>query len=112
MIIINTKGTKSKRIKLPHGDGSIFYVSRRKSYTGEVTLVIDGEKTRKTVYGKTEKIVKDKIKELQIQASAGNLHKKNNQKSVTIYKLADKMIEDQLSLNEIRQSTYERKKPL
>lgn len=109
-VIIKTKDTKSKKIKLPHGDGSIFYVSRRHSYAGEVTLTIDGKKTRKTVYGKTEKIVKNKLRELQIQALAGNLHNKNNQKPITIFDLADKMIEEQLALNEIRQSTYERKK--
>ena len=109
-IIIKTKDTKSKKIKLPYGDGSIFYVPRRQSYAGEITLMIDGEKTRKTVYGKTEKIVKNKIKELQIQALAGNLHRKDKPKPITIYELADKMIDEQLALNDIRQSSYERKK--
>ncbi|MEE0872745.1 MAG: hypothetical protein UIH27_04635 [Ruminococcus sp.] len=107
---MKTKGTKNKRIKLPHGDGSIYYVENRNRYTGQVTLMIDGDKLRKTVYGKTEKEVKDKIRELHVQARAGNLHNPKKPKPMTIYDLADKMIEEQLMLNEIRQSSYDRKK--
>lgn len=107
---MNTKGTKKVKKKLQHGDGSIYFVEKRNRYAGQITLMIDGDKVRKTVYGKTEKIVKDKLKELQIQALAGNLHKKNKQKLITIYDIADKMIEEQLALNEVRHSTYERKK--
>ena len=107
---MNAKGTKKVKKKLQHGDGSIYFVEKRNRYAGQITLMIDGEKVRKTVYGKTEKIVKDKLRELQIQALAGNLHKKENLKPITIYDLADKMIEEQLALNEVRHSTYDRKK--
>ena len=107
---MKTKGTKNKRIKLPHGDGSIYFIESRNRYAGQVTLMIDGDKLRKTVYGKTEKEVKDKIRELHIQAQAGNLHNPKKPKPLTIYDLADKMIEEQLMLNEIRQSSYDRKK--
>ena len=79
-------------------------------YAGQVTLLVDGKKLRKTVNGKTEKEVKDKIRELHIQAQASNLHNSKKPKPFTIYDLADKMIEDQLALNEIRQSSYYRKK--
>ena len=97
---MKTKGTKNKRIKLPHGDGSIYYIESRNRYAGQVTLMIDGDKLRKTVYGKTEKEVKDKIRELHIQAQAGNLHNPKKPKPMTIYNLADKLIE----------SSYDRKK--
>lgn len=107
---MNTKGTKKVKRKLQHGDGSIYFVEKRNRFAGQIPLLIDGEKVRKTVYGKTEKIVKDKLRELQIQALAGNLHKKENLKPITIYDIADKMIEEQLALNEVRHSTYERKK--
>ena len=107
---MNAKGTKKVKKKLQHGDGSIYFVEKRNRFAGQITLLIDGEKVRKTVYGKTEKIVKDKLRELQIQALAGNLHKKEKEKPLTIYDLADKMIEEQLALNEVRQSTYDRKK--
>ncbi|MEE0873391.1 MAG: hypothetical protein UIH27_08000 [Ruminococcus sp.] len=53
---------------IQHGDGSIYFVVKRNRFAGQITLLIDGEKIRKTVYGKTEKIVKDKLRELQIQA--------------------------------------------
>ena len=107
---MKTKGTKNKRMKLPHGDGSIYFIESRNRYAGQVTLTIDGDKLRKTVYGKTEKEVKDKIRELHIQAQAGNLHNPKKPKPMTIYDLADKMIDEQLMLNEIRQSSYDRKK--
>lgn len=106
---MKTKGTKSKKVKLPYGDGSIYFVESRNRYAGQIYLDIDGEKVRKSVYGKTERIVKDKLKELQIQALAGNLHNDKKPKIPTIYEYAEKMMDEQLALNEIRQSTYIRK---
>lgn len=105
--IMNTKGKKPKRkVKMDYGDGSIYFVKSRNCYAGQVYLEIDGEKIRKSVYGKTERIVKDKIRELQIQAKAGAFKKVDK---TTFYELAEKMIEEQVALNEIRQSTYKRK---
>ena len=107
-ITINAKDTKKKQT---YGNGSIYFVESRQRFAGQVYLTIDGEKERRTVYGKTKKIVKDKMRELQIQALAGNLEKRNRNKVEikTIHQLAEKMIEEQLALNEIRQSTYDRK---
>lgn len=107
-ITINAKDTKKKQT---YGNGSIYFVESRHRFAGQVYLTIDGEKERRTVYGKTKKIVKDKMRELQIQALAGNLEKRNRNKVEikTIHQLAEKMIEEQLALNEIRQSTYDRK---
>lgn len=99
--------TNSKTKKLDFGDGSIYYVESRKSYVGQVTVEIDGEKIRKTAYGKTEKIVKNKLLEYRIQAKAGNLTVKDK---VTFYQLADRIIEEQFALNEIRQASYDRKR--
>ena len=105
--IMNTKGKKPKRkVKMDYGDGSIYFVKSRNCYAGQVYLEIDGEKIRKSVYGKTERIVKDKIRELQIQAKAGAFKKVDK---TTFYELAEKMIEEHVALNEIRQSTYKRK---
>lgn len=104
---MNTKGKNPKRkVKMDYGDGSIYFVKSRNCYAGQVYLEIDGEKIRKSVYGKTERIVKDKIRELQIQAKAGAFKKVDK---TTFYELAEKMIEEQVALNEIRQSTYKRK---
>ena len=85
--ILKTKGTKSKKIKLPYGEGSIYYVESRKRYSGQINLVIDGER----------------------QALAGNLHNERKQQMPTIFQYAEKMMDEQLALNEIRQSSYDRK---
>ena len=109
MFIIKTKDTKSKKITLPYGDGSIYFVEKRNRYAGQIQLLIDGERVRKTVYGKTEREVRNKLKELQIQALAGNLQIDKKPKIPTIFQYAEKMMDEQLALNEIRQSSYDRK---
>ena len=109
MFIIKTKDTKSKKITLPYGDGSIYFVEKRNRYAGQIQLLIDGERIRKTVYGKTEREVRNKLKELQVQALAGNLHNDKKPKIPTIFQYAEKMMDEQLALNEIRQSSYDRK---
>ena len=107
-IFINTKSTKpkSKCKKLDYGDGSIYYVESRKCYAGQITLDISGKKKRKTAYGKTERIVKNKLLEYRIQAKAGLFDEVDN---TTIYELAEKLIEEQFALNEIKQTSYDRK---
>ena len=106
---LKTKGTKSKKIKLPYGEGSIYYVESRNRYSGQINLVIDGDRVRKTVYGKTERETRNKLKELQIQALAGNLHNEKKHQMPTVFQYAEKMMDEQLALNEIRQSSYDRK---
>ncbi len=109
MFIIKTKDTKSKKITLPYGHGSIYFVEKRNRYAGQIQLLIDDERIRKTVYGKTEREVRNKLKELQIQALAGNLHNNKKPKIPTIHEYAEKMMDEQLALNDIRQSSYDRK---
>lgn len=109
MFIIKTKDTKSKKITLPYGEGSIYFAPKRNRYVGQIQLLIDGERVRKTVYGKTEREVRNKLKEHQIQALAGNLHNDKKPKIPTIFQYAEKMMDEQLALNEIRQSSYDRK---
>lgn len=107
---MNAKDKKpKKKVKLDYGEGSIYYVKSRNRYAGQVNIEIDGKPERRTVYGKTEREVKRKIIELNVQSKAGKLEPKKKPQIVTIYDLAEKMIEDQLALNEIRQSTADRK---
>ena len=107
---MNAKDKKpKKKVKLDYGEGSIYYVKSRNRYAGQVNLIIEGQPERRTVYGKTEREVKNKLIELQVQAKAGNLEPKKKPQIVTIYDFAEKMIGDQLALNEIRQSSYDRK---
>lgn len=107
---MNAKDKKpKKKVKLDYGEGSIYYVKSRNRYAGQANIEIYGKIERRTVYGKTEREVKNKLIELQVQAKAGNLEPKKKPQIVTIYDLAEKMIGDQLALNEIRQSSYDRK---
>lgn len=118
-IIIKTKDTKStksktnkskaKKQRSTYGDGSVFFSESRNRYVGNIFVEIDGEKVRKAVYGKTEREAKRKMKELQIQALAGNLHNNKKPKIPTVFSYAEKMMDEQLALNEIRQSSYDRK---
>ena len=109
MFIIKTKDKNRKKVKLEHGNGSIYFVESRNRYAGQVTLLINNKKVRKTAYGKTDREVKNKLRELQIQALAGNLDTEDKEKAITVYELAEKLIDEQLALNEIRQSSYDRK---
>lgn len=106
---MKTKDKKSKKKTLPYGEGSIYFVEKRNRYAGQIQLLIDGERKRKTVYGKTEREARNKMKELQIQALAGNLHNDKKPTIPTIFQYAEKMMDEQLALNEIRQSSYDRK---
>ncbi len=105
MVFLKAKDKKKKRKY--YGDGTIFYSERRNRYTGQIYVEINGEKVRKTVYGKTEREVNNRLKELQIQAAAGELDSKP--KAPSIFEYAEKMMDEQLALNEIRQSSYDRK---
>lgn len=98
-----------KKKRRPRGFGTVYYVESRKRYAGQILLEIDGQKKRKTVYGKTKTEAKNKLRELQIQALAGNLHLKHSPLTTTVYELAEKLIERQYALNEIRDSSYHRK---
>lgn len=105
--MISIKPNSSNKSKnSARGNGSIYFVESRQRYVGQITVEIYGKPTRKTFYGKTVSEVKHKIQELQYQVKAG-LYVKNN--NATIKELAQKMIDEQLALNEIKQSSYDRK---
>ncbi len=102
-----TKLQKTKKLR-PRGTGTIYYDKKRKRYMGQVIIDIGNDKTKKkTVSGRTKTEVSDRMKEVEYKSIKGEYIEKDKS---TIYDIADKMIEEQLSLNEIRQSTYERKK--
>ena len=105
MATTKTQKTKKRR---PRGTGTIYYDAKRKRYMGQTVIDLGNGKTKKkTVSGKTKTAVSDKLREIEHKSIKGEYIEKDKS---TIYDIADKMIEEQLSLNEIRQSTYERKK--
>ena len=99
-------GTKNKK-RRPKGTGSIYYVASRKRYAGQTQVDLGGGKTKtKTVYGKTKTEVADKLKELERQSIRGEYIEKDK---TIFYDFAEKLFDEQLALNEVRQSTYDRK---
>ena len=102
-----TKLQKTKK-RRPRGTGTIYYDKKRKRYMGQVIIDIGNDKTKKkTVSGRTKTEVSERMKEVEYKSIKGEYIEKDKS---TIYEFADNLIEEQLSLNEIRQSTYDRKK--
>lgn len=100
------KSQKNKK-RRPRGTGSIYYDAKRKRYIGEILVDLGNGKTkRKTASGKTKTEVSDKIREIEYLSIKGEYIEKDSTK---FYDYAEKMIEEQLELNEISESTYDRK---
>ncbi len=98
---------QTKNKKNTYGRGSIYYIKSRDRYGGQVIVDTgNGGTKRITVYGKTQREVKNKMLEVQCQAKAGAYIEKDK---TTLFNLATKIIDEQIALNEIRQSSYDRK---
>lgn len=100
------KSQKNKK-RRPKGTGTLYYDAKRKRYIGEILVDLGNGKTkRKTASGKTKTEVSDKIREIEYLSIKGEYIEKDSTK---FYDYAEKMIEEQLELNEISESTYDRK---
>ena len=105
MATTKTQKTKKRR---PRGTGTIYYDAKRKRYMGQTIIDLGNGKTKKkTVSGTTKTAVSDKLREIEHKSIKGEYIEKDSTK---FYDLADKMIEEQYALNEIRVSSYDRKK--
>lgn len=103
-----TKKKTSKR--RPKGSGSIYYDERRRKYIGQIIFSLDNGKTKKKIVsGRTKTEVSGKLQDIQFLIRSGELPELNVNETPTIYQYAEKMITEQLNLNEIRQSSYDRK---
>ena len=87
------------------GDGAIFFDENRKTYIGQISLGYDtnGKRKRKTVYGKTKAEVKEKLKNVEFQVYTGTFLNKNE---ITIYQLSKQILDNKLTQNEVKESTY------
>ena len=88
--------------KRSNGEGTIYAQKKDNKiirWIGQIT--INGK--RKSVYGKTQKEVKDKLK--QIQSNIYN-HKYCEKSYVTFYQLGTELIEKKLNANIIKEVTY------
>ena len=100
------KAKNAKNIKQSYGNGSVYFDEKRKIWRGQAYVIINGERKRRTVSGKTETAARKKLRELEIQASAGLLEEKDN---TVLHEFAERYIERQFALNEIQSSSYARK---
>lgn len=93
--------------KKANGEHSIYFDESRKTYVGQITLGYDenGKRKRKTVYGKTKKEVREKIKQIEFGIASGTFVDKSD---ITIYQLAKQMLDDNLNMGYIKESSYHR----
>lgn len=89
--------------------GSIYYQEQYKRWRGQIYLPKEPGKPRKkkVVYGKSKREVKEKLSVINAQLLSKTYIDYNN---MTIFQMGDKILENQLLINEIGQSTYDRKK--
>lgn len=92
--------------KRANGEGSI-YKDKRGYFRGSVVIGYDesGKQKRKTVSGKTEKEVRQKMKQIEFAIYSGEFVDQSN---ITIYDLAKQMIDDKYSFNEVKIGTNSR----
>lgn len=86
--------TKSKS----NGEGTIYYIENKKLWAGQYTVGIkaDGKLQRKTVYGKTQKAVKEKIYAIIAELHSGTLTQNDN---VTLAEVIEKNLQTKIGLN-------------
>lgn len=100
--------TKGKITTRNYGNGTIYPKPNGKGFIGEVFVIIDGEKKRKKVSGKTKTDVKVKLRELQLNAEAGLLDTKPEEKGVVFYDFAIDFIERRAKLKGIEETSETR----
>lgn len=100
------KAKNAKNKNQSYGTGSVYFDGKKRIWRGQAYVIINGEKKRRTVSAKTETAARRKLRELEIQASAGTLEEKDN---TILHDFAEKYIERQFALNEIQSSSYARK---
>lgn len=105
--IIMSKNIKSKPSKKANGEGTIYFSESKNTWVGQIVLgkKEDGSLKRITRYGKTKKIVREKLKEVEFQYKTGTLVDRSK---VTINIIMEQYINDMKNMNTIKESTYYR----
>ena len=99
------KGKKGTR---NYGNGSIYPKPNGKGFIGEIFVVINGEKKRKKVSGRTKTDVRIKLRELQNNAEAGLLDTKPEEKGIVFYDFAIDFIERRAKFKGIEKTSETR----
>ena len=95
--------------KREYGTGSVYYSESKKKWVGQYRVGIDanGKVKKKTVYGKTKKDVKDKLKKMQAEIITG-LYIEPSQ--ITIVQLANSINNNKHLTNIVGDDAYKRNK--
>ncbi len=95
--------------KNTYGNGSIYYSESKEKWVGQIKVGIktDGKVNRRTVYGKTKKEVKEKIKRIQAEVITG-VYKQPSE--LTIPDLANSINDNKKALNQISDTAHSRNK--
>lgn len=90
---------------------SLYLNEKHNKYVGQLTCEVFGETKRKSFYGKTKGEVDQQIKDFKRRLKAGEFEvvETDVSETITLHELAEKIIEDQHDLNEISDSSYDRK---
>lgn len=93
--------------KRGNGEGTIYYSEKLNKWVGQFTAgrKSDGRLNRKSVYGNTRKEVKEKITKALAEVQDNTYIEKND---ITLYELANEIIEDKKNSNEVNLNTYKR----
>lgn len=87
------------------GEGSIYYIEKRKKWSAQYTITVGDKQVRKTVYGNTKREVADKLLDLRVQMKDIDLIKKHGMSIIQIMKdIRDK----KLNSNRIKEGQYTR----
>lgn len=87
------------------GEGSIYYIEKRKKWAAQITNTVAGKQVRKTVYGNTKKEVSEKLLELRVQMKDVGLIREQGMNIIDIMKeIRDK----KLNSNIIKEGQYTR----
>ena len=91
---------------------TLYFNKQRNRYVGQLKCEVFGEEKRKSFYGRTKGEVNEKISDFKRRLKAGEfkvVEEEDPSETITLHELAEKIIEDQHDLNEISDSTYDRK---
>ena len=96
-----------KNLRNQNGEGTIYFSASKNRWVGQITLGVqeDGKLFRVTRYGKTQKEVRDKLKQAELMHQTGTLLEKSK---LSIYDIVKVMLDEKLALNEIKEATYYR----
>ena len=89
------------------GEGSIYYIEKRKKWAAQITNTVAGKQVRKTVYGDTKKEVSEKLLELRVQMKDIGLIRQQGISIIDIMKeIRDKKLNSNIIKEELNSIRY------